>query len=98
VPVGDGNYRDRARSLEMGVVETSIRRRRLQVDLQDGDSLEENREPPLEVKPPIDIFPGVTAALLTPVFEGKLNETELIRFKEELVTELYQEDSIFKMT
>ncbi|KAJ5400295.1 hypothetical protein N7465_010784 [Penicillium sp. CMV-2018d] len=54
--------------------------------------------PPPEVKPLIDIFPGVSAALLTRVFERKLKATELIRFKEKSVTELDQEDRVFKMT
>jgi hypothetical protein len=68
------------------------------VDLQDDDTLEENREPPPKVKLLINIFPGVSAALLTRVFERKLKATKLIRFKEKLVTELDQEDRVFKMT
>jgi rRNA pseudouridine-1189 N-methylase Emg1 (Nep1/Mra1 family) len=68
------------------------------VDLQDDDNLEENREPPPEVKPLINILPGVFATLLTRVFERKLKATELIRFKEKSVTELDQEDRVFKMT
>jgi hypothetical protein len=55
--------RDRARRLELDVAETDLRRRRPRVDQQDDDNLEENREPPPEVKPLIDIFPGVSAAL-----------------------------------
>ncbi|OKO92884.1 hypothetical protein PENSUB_12565 [Penicillium subrubescens] len=90
--------RDRARRLELDVAETDLRRRRPRVDLQEDDILEENREPPPEVKPLIDIFPGVSAALLTRVFERKLKATELIRFKEKSVTELDQEDRVFKMT
>lgn len=90
--------RDRARRLELDVAETDLRRRRPRVDLQDDDNLEENREPLPEVKPLIDIFPGVSAALLTRVFERKLKATELIRFKEKSVTEIDQEDSVFKMT
>ncbi|KAJ6000957.1 hypothetical protein N7481_001366 [Penicillium waksmanii] len=90
--------RDRARRLEMDEAETDLRRRRPRVDLQDDDNLEENREPPPEVKPLIDIFPGVSAALLTRVFERKLKATELIRFKEKSVTELDQEDRVFKIT
>jgi hypothetical protein len=56
--------RDRARRLEIDEAETDLRRRRPRVDLQDDDSLEGNREPLAEVKPLIDIFPGVSA--LTP--------------------------------
>jgi hypothetical protein len=66
----------------LDVAETDLRRRRPRLDLQDDDNLEENREPPPNVKPFIDIFPGVSAALLTRVFERKLKATELIRFKE----------------
>ncbi|KAJ5195503.1 uncharacterized protein N7498_008941 [Penicillium cinerascens] len=84
--------RDRARRLEMDVAETDLRHRRPRVDLQDDDNLEENREPP-----PIAIFPGVSAALLTRVHERKLKATELIRFKEKSVTELDQEDRVFKI-
>ncbi|CAG7998022.1 unnamed protein product, partial [Penicillium salamii] len=77
--------RDRARRLEMDVAETDLRHRRPRVDLQ--------------VKPLIDIFPGVSAALLTRVFERKLKPSELIRFKEKSVTEQEdQEDRVFKMT
>ncbi|KAI3095133.1 hypothetical protein CBS147333_9859 [Penicillium roqueforti] len=91
--------RDRARRLEMDVAETDLRHRRPRVDLQGDENLEENREPPPEVKPLIDIFPGVSAALLTRVFERKLKVTELIRFKEKSVTEQEgQEDRVFKMT
>ncbi|KAJ5894645.1 hypothetical protein N7495_006336 [Penicillium taxi] len=90
--------RDRARRLELDVAETDLRRRRPRVELQDDDTLEENREPPPEVKSLIDIFPGVSAALLTRVFERKLKATELIRFKEKSVTELDQDDRVFKMT
>lgn len=68
------------------------------MDLQDNDNLEENRELPPKVKPLIDIFPGISAALLTRVFERKLKATKLIRFKEKLVTELDQEDRVFKIT
>lgn len=52
--------RDRARRLEMDVAGTDLRHRRPRLDLQDDDILEENREPPPEVKPTIDIFPGVS--------------------------------------
>ncbi|KAJ5778452.1 hypothetical protein N7520_001698 [Penicillium odoratum] len=90
--------KDRARRLELDVAETDLRRRRPHVDLQDDDNLEENREPPPEVKSLIDIFPGVSAALLIRVFERKLKATELTRFKEKSVTELDQEDRVFKMT
>ncbi|KAJ5982416.1 hypothetical protein N7451_012516 [Penicillium sp. IBT 35674x] len=90
--------RDRARRLELDVTENDIRRRRPHVDLQDDDNLEENREPPPEVKSLTDIFPGVSAALLIRVFERKLKATELIRFKEKSVTELGQEGRVFKMT
>jgi hypothetical protein len=51
-----------------------------------------------EVKPLIDMFPGVSAALLTRVFERKLKATELIRFKEKSVLDVDQEDRVFKMT
>ncbi|KAJ4180059.1 hypothetical protein NW759_017259 [Fusarium solani] len=44
------------------------------------------------------MFPGVSAALLTRVFERKLKVTELIRFKEKSITDLDQEDRVFKMT
>ncbi|CAG7948056.1 unnamed protein product [Penicillium salamii] len=82
----------------MDVAETDLRHRRPRVDLQGGENLEENREPPPEVKPLIDIFPGVSAALLTRVFERKLKATELIRFKEKSATDQDQEDRVFKMT
>ncbi|CAG7936494.1 unnamed protein product [Penicillium salamii] len=83
----------------MDVVETDLRHRRPRLDLQGDKNLEENREPPPEVKPLIDIFPGVSAALLTRVFERKLKATELIRFKEKSVTEQEdQEDRVFKMS
>lgn len=69
------------------------------MDLQGDQNLEENREPPPEAKPLIDIFPGISAALLTRVFERKLKATELIRFKEKSVTEQEdQEDRVFKIT
>jgi hypothetical protein len=87
---------DRARRLELDIAETCLLRRRPLVDLQDNDNLKENREPPSEVKPLIDIFLGVSAALLTRVFE--LKATELIRFKDKSVTELDQEDRVFKTT
>ncbi|KAH6871992.1 hypothetical protein B0T10DRAFT_611066 [Thelonectria olida] len=75
--------RDRARRLEMDVAEIDLRRRRPHGDLRnDEDNQEETLEPPPEVKPLIDMFPGVSAALLTRVFERKLKATELIRFKE----------------
>lgn len=90
--------RDRARRLELDVAENDLRRRRPHVDLQDDDNLEANREPHPEVKLLTDIFPGVSAALLIRVFERKLKATELIRFKEKSVTELDQEDRVFKMT
>ena len=91
--------RDRARRLELDIAETDLRRRRPQGDLQiDEDNQEENREPPPEVKPLIDMFPGVSAALLTRIFERKLKATELIRLKEKSVTDLDQEDRVFKMT
>ncbi|KAJ5344058.1 uncharacterized protein N7506_003882 [Penicillium brevicompactum] len=91
--------RDRARRLEMDVAETDLRHRRPRVDLQGDENLEENREPPPEVKPLIDIFPGVSAALLTRVFERKSKAAEVIRFKEKSVTEQKdQEDRVFKMT
>ncbi|KAH6872078.1 hypothetical protein B0T10DRAFT_362526, partial [Thelonectria olida] len=91
--------RDRARRLEMDVAEIDLRRRRPHGDLRnDEDNQEETREPPPEVKPLIDMFPGVSAALLTRVFERKLKATELIRFKEKSVTDLDQEDRVFKMT
>jgi hypothetical protein len=80
--------RDRARRLELDVAETDLRRRRPRVDLQEDDILEENRELPPKVKLLIDIFLGVSAALLTRVFERKLKATKLIRFKEKSVTEL----------
>ncbi|KAI3281149.1 hypothetical protein DTO002I6_9948 [Penicillium roqueforti] len=83
----------------MDVAETDLRHRRSRVDLQGDENLEENRELPPEVKPLIDIFPGVSAALLTRVFERKLKATKLIRFKEKSVTEQEdQEDRVFKMT
>jgi hypothetical protein len=82
----------------MDVAEIDLRRRRSRVDLQDEDNLKENREPPPEVKPLIDIFSGISAALLTHVFERKLKATELIRFKEKSVTDPDQEDRVFKMT
>ncbi|KAJ3453583.1 hypothetical protein MRS44_017830 [Fusarium solani] len=44
------------------------------------------------------MFPGVSAALLTRIFERKLKATELIRLKEKSVTDLDQEDRVFKMT
>ncbi|CAG8006751.1 unnamed protein product [Penicillium salamii] len=90
--------RVRARRFELDVAETDLRRRRPRVDLQDDDDLEENQEPLPEVKPLIDIFPGVSAALLTRVFERNMKATDLIRFKEKPVTELDQEDRVFKMT
>ncbi|RHZ45475.1 uncharacterized protein CDV56_104526 [Aspergillus thermomutatus] len=75
--------RDRTRRLEMDEAEIDLRRRRPRVDLRvDEDNQEENREPPPEVKPLINMFPGVSAALLTRVFKRKLKATELIRFKE----------------
>jgi hypothetical protein len=91
--------RDRARRLEVDAAEIDLRRKRPHTDLRhDEDSPEDNREPPHEVKPLIDLFPGVSAALLTRIFERKLKATELIRFKEKSVTELDQEDKVFKMT
>ncbi|KAJ3455228.1 hypothetical protein MRS44_013828 [Fusarium solani] len=91
--------RDRARRLELDIAETDLRRRRPQGDLQiDEDNQEEYREPPPEVKPLIDMFPGVSAALLTRIFERKLKATKLIRLKEKSVTDLDQEDRVFKMT
>ncbi|KAH6869226.1 hypothetical protein B0T10DRAFT_418782 [Thelonectria olida] len=91
--------RDRARRLELDVAEIDLRRRRPHGDLRnDEDNQEETREPPPEVKPLIDMFPGISAALLTRVFEKKLKATELIRFKEKSVTDLDQEDRVFKMT
>lgn len=44
------------------------------------------------------MFPGISAALLTRVFEKKLTVTKLIRFKEKLITDLDQEDKVFKVT
>ncbi|RTE67904.1 hypothetical protein BHE90_017721, partial [Fusarium euwallaceae] len=88
-----------ARRLELDITETDLRRRRPQGDLQtDEDNQEEYREPPPEVKPLIDMFPGVSAALLTRIFERKLKATELIRLKEKSATDLDQEDRVFKMT
>ncbi|CAI7658362.1 unnamed protein product [Penicillium palitans] len=89
-----GQIQRQARRLEMDVAETDLRHRRPR-----DENLEENREPPPEVKPLIHIFPGVSAALLTRVFERKLKATELIRCKEKSVTEQEgQEDRVFKMT
>ncbi|KAJ5146634.1 uncharacterized protein N7515_001198 [Penicillium bovifimosum] len=82
--------RDRARRLEMDVAETDLRHRRPRGDLQGDENLEEN------LKPLIDIFPGVSAAFLTRVFERKLKAAELIRFKEKSATELDQEDKNFE--
>lgn len=48
----------------MDVAETDLRHRRPRVDLQGDENFEENLESPLEVKPFINIFPGVSAALL----------------------------------
>ncbi|CAG8378535.1 unnamed protein product, partial [Penicillium salamii] len=90
--------RDRARRLEIDVAETDLRHRRPRVDLQGDENFEENREPPPEVKPLIDIFPSVSAALLTHVFERKLKTTELIRFKEKSVIKQDYEDRVFKIT
>ncbi|EED11627.1 conserved hypothetical protein [Talaromyces stipitatus ATCC 10500] len=91
--------RDRAKRLELDKTEVDLRRRRTHLDLQDDDdNQEENREPPPEVKPLIDMFPGVSAALLTRIFERKLKATELLRFKEKSVIDADQANGVFKMT
>ncbi|KAJ5591419.1 hypothetical protein VI817_002023 [Penicillium citrinum] len=53
---------------------------------------------PPEVKSLINIFSGVSAALVTRIFERKLKAAEIIRFKEKSVTELDQEDRVFRIT
>jgi hypothetical protein len=91
--------RDRTRRLEVDAAKINLCRKRPYTDLQhDKDSPEDNHKPPPKVKPLINLFPGVSAALLTRIFERKLKATELIRFKEKSVTELDQEDKVFKMT
>ncbi|EED22575.1 hypothetical protein TSTA_060670 [Talaromyces stipitatus ATCC 10500] len=91
--------RDRAKRLELDKTEVDLRRRRTHLDLQDDDdNQEENREPPPEVKPLIDMFPGVSAALLTRIFERKLKATKLLHFKEKSVIDADQENGVFKMT
>ena len=82
----------------MDEAETDLCRRRPRVDLQDDNDLEGNREPPPKVKTLIDIFPDVSATLLTPIFERKFKAPEFIRFKKKSVTELGQEDRVFEMT
>jgi len=90
--------RDRVRRLEIDAVEIDLRHRRPQTSPREDEDSEESREPPPEVKPLIDSFPGVSAALLTRVFERKLKATELIRFKEKPVTEQDDEEKVFKIT
>jgi hypothetical protein len=77
----------------LDIAETNLRRRKPGVDSQDKDNFEENREPPPKVKPLINMFPSVSAALLTRVFE-KSKATKFIRFKGKSVTELEQEDRV----
>ncbi|KAK4205842.1 hypothetical protein QBC37DRAFT_181611 [Rhypophila decipiens] len=90
---------NRARRLEIDAAESDLRHRRPQTNpREDVEDPEENREPPPEVKPLIDLFPGVSAALLVRVFERKLKATELIRFKEKPATEQDEEDKVFKIT
>ncbi|KAM7209821.1 hypothetical protein V8F06_014798 [Rhypophila decipiens] len=90
---------DRARRLEIDAAESDLHHRRPQTNpREDVEDPEENCEPPPEVKPLIDLFPGISAALLVRVFERKLKATELIRFKEKPATEQDEEDKVFKIT